>query len=223
MAIPTASRASSTNTAEMSLLSIARLNRKSKALGPGCRAVIWTHGCSKRCPHCIAREMNEAPPLCYHTADSLYEWVKACDGIEGVTLSGGEPFEQDLAELSAFLKLVKEDSRGLSVLCYTGRSLEELQQDSLTEAALAWIDVLIDGPYVHELNDGHKWRGSSNQRIHVFNQGLQSEFANVSSEYDRTIEIAINNNLKVEITGIPPQGFLEKIHDKLEANGYTWR
>ena len=214
-------RGLSTSIAEMSPLSIARLNRKSKALGPGCGAVIWTHGCSKRCPQCIAKEMNAAPPLGFHTAGSLYEWVKACDGIEGVTISGGEPFEQDLAELSAFLKLVKEDSRGLSVLCYTGRLLEELLEDASAKAALEWIDVLIDGPYIHELNDGHKWRGSSNQRIHVFNQGLQAEFANVSAEYDRTIEIALNKNLRMEITGIPPQGFLERIHDKLEANGYS--
>ena len=205
----------------MSLLSIARLNRKSKALGPGNRAVIWTHGCSKRCPHCIAKEMNEAPPLCFHTAGSLYEWVASCDGIEGVTLSGGEPFEQDLSELSSFLRLVKEDSRGLSVLCYTGRRLEELSRDASAKAVLEWIDVLIDGPYIHELNDGHKWRGSSNQGIHVFNDGLQAEFATVSAEYDRTIEIALNENLRMEITGIPPRGFLEKIHEKLEEKGYS--
>ena len=203
------------------MLSIARLNRKSKALGPGSRAVIWTHGCSKQCPYCIAREMNEAPPLCFHSAGSLYEWVASCEGIDGVTLSRGEPFEQDLLELSAFLRLVKEDFRGLSVLCYTGKRLEELLEDASAKAALEWIDVLIDGPYVHELNDGHKWRGSSNQRIHVFNQGLQAEYANVSAEYDRTIEIALNKNLRMEITGIPPRGFLERIHDKLEANGYS--
>ena len=161
--------------------------------------------------------------MCHHTAESLYAWVKSCEGIEGVTISGGEPFEQDLPELFAFLRLVRQDPRRLSVLCYTGRMLEELLDDDSTRAVLEGIDVLIDGPYMQELNDGHKWRGSSNQRIHVINREFQSLFANVPNEYDRTIEVALNKELRMEITGIPPQGFLEKIKEKLEANGYSLR
>ena len=90
-------------------LTIARLKRNSNVLGPGCRAVIWTHGCSKGCPHCIAEEMNAAPPLFEYTASALYDWVKETEGIEGITLSGGEPFEQDIEALESFLHLVKND------------------------------------------------------------------------------------------------------------------
>ena len=212
---------SSTNTAKKPLLSIARLNRCSRALGPGNRAVIWTHGCSKHCPECIAKDMNEAPPLFYHSAESLYAWVKSCNEIEGITISGGEPFEQNLPEMRSFLELVKHDPRDLSVLCYTGRLLSELQDDDSTKAVLELIDILIDGPYIPELNDGHKWRGSANQNVHVLNKSFQTPFANIVNEFDRTIEVNLDKNLKMEITGIPPKDFIKRLDKRLEASGYS--
>ena len=56
----------------------------------------------------------------------LYEWVLSCQNIEGVTLTGGEPFEQDYQSLYEFLRLVKEDKRNLGVILFTGFYKEEL-------------------------------------------------------------------------------------------------
>jgi len=39
---------------------------------------------------------------------------------------------------------------------------------SFVDEALTKCTVLIDGPYMHELNNGKGLRGSSNQQIHVF-------------------------------------------------------
>lgn len=204
----------------MSRISIARLKTKSKALGPGCRAVIWTHGCSRHCPQCIAKEMNESAPLFHYSAQELYAWVASCDGIDGITVSGGEPFEQDLRELSMFLNFVKNDPRHLSVICYTGNTIENLKQSKLAQEVLKNIDVLIDGAYIYERNNGHKLRGSDNQRIHILSQLLKDELADVENEYDRPLEIVLDKNLKMELTGIPPQGFLENLEKKLDENGF---
>ena len=86
-------------------LTIARLKRKTKVLGPGIRAVVWTHGCSGNCLNCIATEMNQSEYHLEFTAIELYEWVRTIDGIDGITVSGGEPFEQDIETFSLFLSL----------------------------------------------------------------------------------------------------------------------
>lgn len=49
--------------------------------------------------------------------------------------------------------------------------------------ALGKIDALIDGPYVESLNDGAcPMRGSSNQRIHLFNENLAEDYRNALAE-----------------------------------------
>ena len=200
---------------------IARLKRNSRVLGPGCRAVVWTHGCSKRCPHCIAEEMNEAPPLFENTASTLYDWLKNTEGIEGITISGGEPFEQDIETLATFLRLVKNDARRLSVMLYTGRSLEELRKDNAIARILESIDILVDGPYIHELNDGCQWRGSSNQTIHALNAEYSDVVRDAASRFDRGIEIGLSAEMRFELTGIPSDGFMKNLERKLQEKGYT--
>lgn len=202
-------------------LTIARLKRHSRVLGPGCRAVVWTHGCSKRCPNCIAREMNDAPPEFEHTASSLYEWLKNTEGIEGLTLSGGEPFEQNIETLEEFLRLVKSDPRRLSIMCYTGKMLDELRNDERNAGVLKYIDLLVDGPYVQKLNAGHCWRGSSNQQIHPLNNQYEKVVRDAENRFDRGIEIGLSAEMRFELTGIPEPGFMEHFERKLRENGYS--
>ena len=205
----------------MQPLTIARLKRNSRVLGPGCRAIIWTHGCSKRCPHCIARDIHEAPPQATHTPATLYEWLKGIDGIEGVTLSGGDPFEQNIEALETFLRLVKNDPRQLSVMCYTGKLMAELQNDVRFANILKHIDILVDGPYVHELNDGHRWRGSSNQRIYSLNDKYTNIVHEAENCFDREIEIDLSADMRLQLTGIPHDGFMKDLARKLYERGYS--
>ena len=56
------------------------------------------------------------------------------------------------------------------------------------KTALGLIDALVDGPYVESLNDGVcAMRGSSNQRVHVFNDALRDDY-NASLEQPRRIQ-----------------------------------
>lgn len=84
--------------------------------------------------------------------------------LDGVTLSGGEPFAQpepctDIAQ--------KVHAAGLNVWCYTGYLFEELMaSDHRKRALLEHIDVLVDGPFQLEKRTLEaRFRGSSNQRI----------------------------------------------------------
>jgi anaerobic ribonucleoside-triphosphate reductase activating protein len=164
--------------------------------------------------------MNEAPPQFEHTASTLYGWLVNTEGIEGVTITGGEPFEQDIETLETFLRLVKSDARQLSVMCYTGKLMTELQNDSNLTGILRYIDILVDGAYTHELNVGHKWRGSSNQGIYPLNASYTDTILEAEKSFDREVEISLSAEMRFELTGIPNDGFMKSLEQKLQEMGY---
>ncbi len=55
--------------------------------------------------------------------------------------------------------------KNLGVIVYTGYLYEDLQKDESAKKLLSQIDLLIDGPYIQELDDHMSLRGSSNQRV----------------------------------------------------------
>lgn len=136
----------------------------SRVNGPGRRAVIWLQGCPLRCPGCFNPETHDTAPRQLMTPEQLWEWVKNIPDIEGITVSGGEPLLQ-AESLSQFLRLVRTKSN-LSVILYSGYTIEQIRRLPHGEEILTLVDVLIDGPFEQDkpANDGI--RGSTNQRIH---------------------------------------------------------
>jgi len=142
-----------------------------RVLGPGERLGIWVSGCSFRCPGCMTPELRDPMSGSELEPERLVQVAQQMAGkIDGITISGGEPFDQP-GELSLLVKLlcsrVSED-----IIVYSGYTLEQLRSRNCpdTEKVLSSIAVLIDGQYVQEQNDGVGLRGSSNQRIHMFRQ-----------------------------------------------------
>lgn len=81
--------------------------------------------------------------------------------IDGITLSGGEPFCQIY---QCALIAEKAHQMGLSVWCYTGYLFEDLYKQGIE--LLKHIDVLVDGPFVQaEKSLELDFRGSRNQRV----------------------------------------------------------
>jgi len=131
--------------------------------GPGLRFTIFTQGCSHHCkgchnPHTWAYDGGTVADL-----DALYDAVAENPILSGVTLSGGEPFDQ----AQALVPLVQryKDAR-IEVAAYSGYTFEELMADPDKKALLSLCDVLIDGEF-HEAEKSLelKFRGSANQRI----------------------------------------------------------
>ncbi len=138
-----------------------------RALGPFVRFALWVQGCPRRCPGCMT---PQARPLDGGKTVPIRELacrIGSLPEIEGITISGGEPFLQPAA-LAGLLAMV-QTRRDLGVIVYTGFTLETLTQmgkaDPGVRDFLSAIDLLIDGPYVRELDDGRSLRGSSNQRV----------------------------------------------------------
>jgi anaerobic ribonucleoside-triphosphate reductase activating protein len=148
---------------------LARLNvhallPRSRANGPGVRAVIWLQGCERRCPGCFNPDAQPTELRRLLTPDELWQWVQTIEGIEGLTLSGGEPLLQAEA-LADFLRRVRAES-DFSVVLYSGYLREEMETLPDGPALLALVDVLIDGPYDQTRPAHGGIRGSENQRIH---------------------------------------------------------
>ena len=175
------------------------------ALGPGVRAVVWFQGCSLSCRGCMAESMNRSPPRLVTSANRLAAWCISRTGIEGITLTGGDPFDQPLAALATFLHAVRGRS-DLSIMAFTGRTLEQLRRssDPAAKSCLAAIDILVDGPYVEDLNDGTGWRGSTNQIVHVL--GDRARGVESISTAKRRLEILVSADGLVSVTGIPRRG-----------------
>ncbi len=148
-------------------LNVAKTLSHSRANGPGVRAVIWVQGCTIGCKGCYSgsthphKKLNLVPPA------ELSAWVANIDGIEGITLSGGEPFEQAeaVAELLNCLKAIRPD---LSIFLFSGYEHDSLAQSTNPniKEVMALTDMLSSGPFIAELYDENLlWRGSSNQQL----------------------------------------------------------
>lgn len=132
--------------------------------GPGIRMAIFFQGCIKHCEGC--HNQNSWPMYGGQKYDTdVFKKAMVNDKLlDGITLSGGEPFLQPVAalDLASFAK-----KRGLSVWCYSGYTFEEIMewQDNRKEL-LKQIDVLVDGPFVKGMESMDlRWKGSSNQRL----------------------------------------------------------
>src|SRR4051812_39296619 len=121
-------------------LAISRLHFPVRTLGPGLRVGIWFQGCSIRCPGCVSMDTwdsRRGGTTVEAVLDAVTPWLPAADGI---TVSGGEPFDQPEA-LRVLLSALRERHCG-DCLVYSGYPIEELKLDSF----VGLIDALIADP-----------------------------------------------------------------------------
>jgi anaerobic ribonucleoside-triphosphate reductase activating protein len=147
----------------MTQLRLARVLLGTTAEGPGLRAAVWVQGCSIRCRGCIN------PHLFSPRGGDPYDPAKLADqavaqGCEGLTLLGGEPFDQ----AAACAELAEAARRAhLGVITFTGYELESLsRRDESCRRLIAATDLLVDGPYrQQEAETERSLVGSANQRF----------------------------------------------------------
>jgi anaerobic ribonucleoside-triphosphate reductase activating protein len=171
----------------------------SQVNGPGKRAVLWLQGCTLGCPGCYNPEthptdLGQRIPI----AKVLAEITRVMDQIEGITISGGEPFQQPAA-LLGLLEGIRENTQ-FSVLVFSGFSLAEIQRIPLGPSILSVIDVLIAGRFVQSLRLASGLRGSSNKAIHL----LSDRYTLPEIESILPSEVLISADGEVTITGIDP-------------------
>lgn len=130
--------------------------------GEGIRYVIFTQGCPHRCVGCHNPQTHSFDGgRLVLIEDILDDISKRKKWIDGITISGGEPFCQ--ADQCGIIAK-KAQKLGLTVWCYTGYLFENLYKQGAE--LLKHIDVLVDGPFVQdERSLDLNFRGSRNQRV----------------------------------------------------------
>ena len=150
--------------------------------GFGCRVTIWFAGCNRRCPGCHnphTWDYNQGSNLFDEKVfDKIFEEVNK-DYIQGITLSGGDPFAQNkesLKELLKFIKLYKLRFPEKDIWIYSGGLYEDFIKDDIIRDILLWSDVLVDGPFIQDkFVLDLPFRGSTNQRIIDLKKSLVSD------------------------------------------------
>ncbi len=175
-------------------------------LGPGQRLAVWVNGCGRRCRGCVSPRLQRRAPENECDVDAYFADFDLT-APDGVTISGGEPFDQ-ASELLRALRLFR--SHGIEdILVYTGYTIEELRErgDSDTTAALAETAVLIDGPYLAERDLGcGNLAGSENQRIHYLDPRMRERYEAYQRKERRMQEFSFCGH--VIAVGIPTDAYI---------------
>ena len=209
-----------------------RLNRAHfpvTTLGPGRRIGLWLQGCSIGCPGCVARDTWEADESRLIEVQDVLDWCRrtAPGGCDGVTISGGEPFEQPqaLGALLAGLRAWREEPsvRAFDILCYSGFDLARLRRRHA--ALLAQLDLLIPEPYVDGMPRGGRWRGSANQpllALSTLGRERCAEFTAAEPEGKGALQISVQED-HVMCIGIPERRDMHRLQSAVRQRGVALR
>ncbi|MBP1573297.1 MAG: anaerobic ribonucleoside-triphosphate reductase activating protein [Oscillospiraceae bacterium] len=134
--------------------------------GPGLRFTVFTQGCPHRCEGCHnphTHDFNGGNET--DTKDIIDKFLQN-PLIDGITLSGGEPF----CQAKACAELAREAKKhNLDVIAYTGFDFEYLlakaDDNNGYLELLQTVDYLIDGRFdINQRSLELRFKGSRNQR-----------------------------------------------------------
>jgi anaerobic ribonucleoside-triphosphate reductase activating protein len=195
-------------------LTIADTHAACRVLGPGTRFAVWVQGCPLSCQGCISPQWIPFTGGTRVAVVDLAAQIAAAD-VDGLTISGGEPFAQP-AGLVRLIELIRAH-RDLSVMCFTGYTLEHLRRrgDTAVTALLSQIDLLVDGAYIQAKHADLRWRGSANQRIHQLTDRYTDELRREDASDGLQFEVLADGS--VHWLGVPPvPGFRGALEDAMQ-------
>lgn len=150
-------------------MNLAGLIKESIVDGPGLRLVIFTQGCPHKCKGCHNPETHEYKEVSQYGVDEIMGLIKKDPLLDGVTISGGEPFSEcNYKDIIELVSRIKEETT-LNIIMYTGYTLEEIYEicpKDVWNIIKEKVDYLVDGPFIlNKQSLDCKFRGSTNQRF----------------------------------------------------------
>ncbi len=146
------------------------------ANGNGIRTTVFVTGCTHHCFNCFNGEYqdpNNGKPWTDKETQQVLQYVSD-DNVAGLTLLGGEPF-QNIDGLLPLVRAVRKAQPEKDIWVYSGYTLDAILKDPKKKELLEECDILVDGLYVEELRDpALRFRGSKNQRIIDIKKTLSS-------------------------------------------------
>lgn len=203
-------------------LRLSRLSYPVTVLGPGKRVGIWVQGCTLGCKGCIAPDTWAADDARLVEIDDVMAWIKArAPDATGVTISGGEPFQQPeaLAHLLRALHAWRlESGRQIDLLCYSGYRYAWLQRRHPN--LLMLLDAVMPAPFIYDQPTDLAWRGSANQPLIPLSELGERRFGlfvDAPAE-GATIQASYEDGI-LWIVGIPRRGEMERFEMALKDRG----
>ena len=214
-------------------------------LGPGRRIGIWTQGCRIHCKGCVSQDTWAEDRGRETTVARLIAWCRKTVGaagqtFDGVTISGGEPFDhpQALASLlDALIHWRAVDGPDFDILCYSGYPLATLTKKH--PGLLDRLDALIPEPFVEAQPLANLWRGSANQSLVLLSERGRTRFSQFvdapADAFGKRIQAGIgqaagagSDGSKVWFIGIPARGDMAALETLCAERGVelakvSWR
>ncbi len=182
-----------------------------RTLGPGMRCGLWVQGCSLGCPGCLVPDSHDATKGKAVAVRELAARILAVEGNTGVTISGGEPFQQPRALLE-LLQALRRARPELSIMLYSGYMRRALERKVLHRRILALADILVAGPFRERLPQPDGWRGSANQEIHFLtDRHAPDSVPSASGE----LEFVLRPGGGLFMAGVPPRGLWERLMHRM--------
>lgn len=198
---------------------ISRLHFPVTTLGPGRRVGLWFQGCSIRCPGCISVDTWDEGGGHVPLDRVVAELARLAPEADGLTVSGGEPFDQPdaLADLlSAWRRL---SSR--SVFLFTG-----FERDAITPWLAdhpGLVDAVMTGPFRSDVLQSRALRGSDNQMLHILSEAGEElrSYERAAGDTDRRLDVLFDAQGHAWFAGIPARGDLARLRRLLALRGHS--
>ncbi len=180
-------------------INIAHIEPESYIYAPGKQFVIWVQGCGLHCRGCWNTEMWDFEPKHLIEIDKLVEQIDNTPELDGVTILGGEPFDQ-LEPVFQLSLIIKE--RGLGLTIYTGYEIDELT-NPIQKKILQHTDLIHTGRYIQsKRNIDLQWTGCENKKTIFLTDFYQQKIDNANY-----CEIQINAEGEITLLGFPENEF----------------
>lgn len=206
-------------------MGLSRIHYPVTVLGYGTRVAVWFQGCSIRCRGCISQDTwPDAEPVDRVRVEDVLNRIAELDAVDGLTISGGEPFDQPeaLRELiGGFRRLGWRDE--VDVLVYSGYAASHLARVHSHEWRLA--DAVVTGPYLQN-RSGDSMRGSANQEVHVHSDLGRARYGGDPAQRGGLQVVTAGGS--VWMVGIPGDGDMARLQNELAHRGVwlgdvSWR
>jgi anaerobic ribonucleoside-triphosphate reductase activating protein len=201
------------------VIALSRIHFPVTTLGPGRRIGVWFQGCSIRCPGCISMDtwtQGRGITTVDEVANAISQWSTA----DGVTISGGEPFDQPDA-LFALLARIRSQTEA-DILVFTGYPWAKIS--GMLESLPPSIDALVTGPFDINASQTLALRGSDNQELHLITDKGRDRFAGferLAAKQDQAVDVMFDDNGDVWFAGIPARDDFRRLQELLEGIGST--
>lgn len=147
-------------------MNYSQINTADVANGPGVRVSLFVSGCTLHCKGCFN---PDAWNFCYgsnYTSETESEILRGLDHpyIRGLSILGGEPYDQDPEALVSLVEKVCSQYPGKDIWVWSGYEFNDIRNHPLTKL----IDVAVCGEFKIDQRDvtvKNQFRGSRNQRV----------------------------------------------------------